>query len=214
MHTHTQMHTHTYTHAHNDTHTHTYTYTEKCFPYVTIPELRAVPVEILSKLPRVPVAYFAEIAKDAKLMSELPLAVRRQVWVQKANPELFKSYILSLIRQYSLQPQMLGLVTGIKGASTKLKKARAANKPLQDIVSACADVAPLYRETLDIIGQAYLDNPSDLALCSLRLQVSFASIVGLFCLTRRSLLRLSSLTTPVIWRCAPSASRYVKRDLL
>ena len=149
---------------------------EKCFPYVTIPELRAVPVEILSKLPRVPVAYFAEIAKDAKLMSELPLAVRRQVWVQKVNPELFKSYILSLIRQYSLQPPLLGLVTGMKGASTKFKKARAANKALQDIVSACADVAPLYRETLDIIGQAYLDNPSDLALCSLRLQLPLAAL--------------------------------------
>ena len=109
-------------------------------------------------------------------MSELPLAVRRQVWVQKVNPELFKSYILSLIRQYSLQPPLLGLVTGMKGASTKFKKARAANKALQDIVSACADVAPLYRETLDIIGQAYLDNPSDLALCSLRLQLPLAAL--------------------------------------
>jgi len=149
---------------------------EKCFPYVTIPELRAVPIEILSKLPRVPVAYFAEIAKDAKLMAELPLAVRRQVWVQKVNPELFKSYILSLIRQYSLQPQMLGLVTGTKGASAKFKKARAANKALQDIVAACADIAPLYRETLDIIGQAYLDDPGDLALCSLRLQLPLAAL--------------------------------------
>ena len=149
---------------------------EKCFPYVTIPELRAVPVEILSKLPRVPVAYFSEIAKDSKLMAELPLAVRRQVWAQKVNPELFRSYILALIRQYALQPQVLGVVTGMKSTSSKLKRARAANKALQDIVAACGDIAPLYRETLDILGQAYLDKPNDLALCSLRLQLPLAAL--------------------------------------
>jgi hypothetical protein len=149
---------------------------EKCFPYVTVPELRAVPIEILSKLPRVPMAYFPEIAKDPKLMSELPLSVRRQVWVQKVNPELFKSYILSLIQQYALQPQVLALVTGVKGASSKLKKARASNKALQDIIAACSDIASLYREALDIIGQAYSDSPANLALCSLRLQLPLAAV--------------------------------------
>jgi len=149
---------------------------EKCFPYISIPELRAVPIKILSKLPRVPVAYISEISKDSNLMSELPLAVRRQVWAQKGNPELFRTYILSLIRLYSLQPQVLGLVTGIKSTSSKMKKARAANKVLQDMVAACADIVSLYRETLDIIGQAYLDRPNDLALCSLRLQLPMAAL--------------------------------------
>jgi hypothetical protein len=149
---------------------------EKCFPYISIPELRAVPVEILSKLPRVPMAYISEIAKDVKLMSELPLAVRRQVWVQKVNPELFKSFILALVRQYAVQPQVLGLVTGVKTSNAKLKKARAVNRPLQDIIAACAENAALYRETLDIIDQAYLDGPTDLALCSLRLQLPLAAV--------------------------------------
>ena len=149
---------------------------EKCFPYISIPELRAVPVEILSKLPRVPMAYTTEISKDAKLMSELPLNVRRQVWAQKVNPELFRSHILALMQQYALQPQVMGLVTGVKSASAKLKKSRASNKPLQDIVAACSDVAPLYRETLDIIAAAYLDNPNDLSLCSLRLQLPLAAL--------------------------------------
>ena len=149
---------------------------EQCFPFISIPELRAVPVEILSKLQRIPRCYICEISKDARVMSELPLALRRQVWAQKVNPELFKSYILPIIRQYALHPQVLGLVTGFKSLSAKIKKARAANKPLQDIIAACADISPLYRETLDIIGQAYLDSPNDLALCSLRLQLPLAAL--------------------------------------
>ena len=117
----------------------------------------------------------SEIAKDGKLMSELPLAVRRQVWTQKANPELFRDYVLSLMQQFALQPVVLGQVSGMRSGSIN-RKARAVNKPLQDLIAACGDNAALYRETVDILGQAYLQNSNNVSLCSLRQHLPLAAL--------------------------------------
>lgn len=52
---------------------------EQVFPYISIPELREIPLAILSGLPRVPASYLSTLAQQPALVAALPLAMRRQV---------------------------------------------------------------------------------------------------------------------------------------
>jgi negative elongation factor B len=52
---------------------------EISFPYVGIPELRAVPLAVLDKLQPVPANFLKQLATDVELFGDLPRGVQRQV---------------------------------------------------------------------------------------------------------------------------------------
>lgn len=52
---------------------------EMSFPFISIPELRAVPLAVLGRLAPVPAAYLRQLATDKEVFPELPEGVQRQV---------------------------------------------------------------------------------------------------------------------------------------
>jgi hypothetical protein len=52
---------------------------ERVFPYISVPELRELPLALLAGLPRVPASYLLTLAQSPALVGELPVSVRRQV---------------------------------------------------------------------------------------------------------------------------------------
>ena len=52
---------------------------ERVFPYISVPELRELPLALLAGLPRVPASYLLTLAQSPTLVAELPVPVRRQV---------------------------------------------------------------------------------------------------------------------------------------
>lgn len=52
---------------------------EMSFPFISIPELRAVPLAVLGRLQPVPAAYLRQLATDKDVFPELPEGVQRQV---------------------------------------------------------------------------------------------------------------------------------------
>ena len=58
---------------------------ERCFPYISVPELREVPLHLFSALPRIPVSYLNTLAQSPDIFAELPIAVKRQVWAADAG---------------------------------------------------------------------------------------------------------------------------------
>ena len=53
---------------------------EVSFPYIKLPELRAIPLEVLGKLNPVPAAILKQISDDAELFDTLPSSVQHQVF--------------------------------------------------------------------------------------------------------------------------------------
>ena len=53
------------------------------FRYVTIEELRAVPLAVLERLKPVPSSYLKQISRDVELFRRLPVEVQRQCWELK-----------------------------------------------------------------------------------------------------------------------------------
>lgn len=51
---------------------------EASFPYIKLPELRAIPLEVLGKLNPVPAAILKQISDDAELFDTLPTSVQHQ----------------------------------------------------------------------------------------------------------------------------------------
>ena len=55
--------------------------TQLSFPFIGLPDLRAVPLAVLDRLRPVPAAFLKQLPQDPELFRELPVGVQRQVWV-------------------------------------------------------------------------------------------------------------------------------------
>lgn len=51
----------------------------RSFPYIGVPELRDIPLSIISQLHPVPPEFLSQLAKDKELFSDLPASVQNQV---------------------------------------------------------------------------------------------------------------------------------------
>lgn len=51
----------------------------RSFPFIGIPELRDIPLTIISRLHPVPPEFLSQLAKDKDLFSDLPAPVQNQV---------------------------------------------------------------------------------------------------------------------------------------
>ncbi|EKX46109.1 hypothetical protein GUITHDRAFT_163104 [Guillardia theta CCMP2712] len=147
---------------------------EKCFPYISIPELRDIPLTLFSNLNKVPVSYLVTLAQSPDLVKELPLSVRRQVWANEPDKALFRKEFNGLLNSYRMQSKTLGVVNGLSNVSTNQKKARAASKVLQEMVAILGDFQELYTQALKIIEVEYRTNPLTSYLSTLRLHLPLA----------------------------------------
>lgn len=58
---------------------------QSSFAFIGIPELRVIPLTVLSRLKPVPTTFLKQLAQDPELFAELPSAVQRQVWELDKN---------------------------------------------------------------------------------------------------------------------------------
>jgi hypothetical protein len=54
---------------------------DKCYPYISFPELSSVPFSIMKNLPEVPIPYLQNIAQIRHLYDKCPLEIQQQVWL-------------------------------------------------------------------------------------------------------------------------------------
>lgn len=58
---------------------------ESSFAFIGIPDLRVIPLTVLSRLQPVPTTFLKQLSQDAELFQELPSTVQRQVWELDKN---------------------------------------------------------------------------------------------------------------------------------
>jgi hypothetical protein len=89
----------------------------KCFKYISIPELRDLPLAIFSNLPKIPSSYLVQFAltENKELFMELPISVKRQVWSLDAQSghDLFAGHVTRLAMQYAAQARVRASCTGV-----------------------------------------------------------------------------------------------------
>ena len=54
---------------------------ERSFAYIGVPELRDIPLTIITQLQPVPPEFLSQLAKDKDLFSDLPASVQNQVCI-------------------------------------------------------------------------------------------------------------------------------------
>jgi negative elongation factor B len=74
---------------------------EETFPYITIPDLRAVPLAVLDRLRPVPSTFLKQLAADREIFWELPIGVQRQAW--ELDKKLLRTHALSLVSAYTYE---------------------------------------------------------------------------------------------------------------
>ena len=72
---------------------------EETFPYITIPDVRAVPLAVLDRLRPVPATFLKQLAADREIFWELPLGVQRQTW--EMDKKLLQTHALPLVAGYT-----------------------------------------------------------------------------------------------------------------
>lgn len=69
------------------------------FPYIALPDLKDIPLTVLTLVRPVPASFLKQIAADADLFTELPIGVQRQVrpqhckigWIVEGTRRMFGS---------------------------------------------------------------------------------------------------------------------------
>jgi len=74
---------------------------EETFPYITIPDLRAIPLAVLDRLRPVPSTFLKQLAADREIFWELPIGVQRQAW--ELDKKLLRTHALSLLSAYTYE---------------------------------------------------------------------------------------------------------------
>jgi negative elongation factor B len=74
---------------------------EETFPYITIPDLRAIPLAVLDRLRPVPSTFLKQLAADREIFWELPIGVQRQAW--ELDKKLLRTHALSLVSAYTYE---------------------------------------------------------------------------------------------------------------
>ena len=97
----------------------------KCFKYISIPELRDLPLAIFSNLPKIPSSYLVQFAltENKELFMELPISVKRQVWSLDAQSghDLFAGHVTRLAMQYASQARVRASCTGTVHTNNRCK---------------------------------------------------------------------------------------------
>jgi len=147
----------------------------KCFRYISIPELRDIPLAIFCELPRIPSSYLLTLAQSQELFAHLPIRVKRQVWSLEANNNLFTAHITSLAALYASQSRVRCVCSGLSAPPGNPRRVRSENKALQEFAATIGDSHLLFGRVLQILRSLYQDSQAcDASLCSLRLHLPLA----------------------------------------
>mmetsp|Transcript_15476 Transcript_15476/g.43334 ORF Transcript_15476/g.43334 Transcript_15476/m.43334 type:complete len:687 (+) Transcript_15476:362-2422(+) len=78
---------------------------ESSFAFIGIPDLRAIPLAVLSRLEPVPATFLKQLSIDRELFNELPNGVQRQVW--ELDRKLLQQHALPKVMEYAQEPAII-----------------------------------------------------------------------------------------------------------
>lgn len=61
------------------------------FPYIRFPELKAIPIAVLQKIPKIPTRFIKVLKENQDIFTSLPIEVKRQIW--EVDIELFRKHV-------------------------------------------------------------------------------------------------------------------------
>jgi len=156
---------------------------EETFPFIGIPELRAVPLAVLDKLYPIPVNFVKQLAMDNEVFWALPARVQRQIW--GLDKKLLQMHALSLINAYKYEMatwmQTLNMDVGVEETphpQLSRKMLRKGSASLSSLTSMVGSDPRLYKCITDIFTMRFDDRDSSIyvgmkesALCACKTQL-------------------------------------------
>lgn len=156
---------------------------EETFPFIGIPELRAVPLAVLDKLYPIPVNFVKQLAMDNEVFWALPARVQRQIW--GLDKKLLQMHALSLINAYKYEMatwmQTLNMDVGLEEPShpqLSRKMLRKGSSSLASLTSMVGSDPRLYKCITEIFTMRFDDRDSSIyvgmkesSLCACKTQL-------------------------------------------
>lgn len=144
---------------------------EETFPFISIHQLRAVPLAVLDRLYPIPVNFVKQLAMDTDVFWELPSRVQRQVWM--LDKKLLQRHALSFIAAYKYEREtwLQGLNMEIGMSSSKAdqidpqpprKRIRKMSPALCRLAEMVGSNPDLYRSVNGIFTAKYGDRESSI----------------------------------------------------
>ena len=133
---------------------------DRCFRYVGgDPQLRAVCLQIMQKLPSIDDKYLRPLSENLDLYNSCPLGVKQQIW--QTNQGLFGEAVSPLLDQYISDKESLlfGVQDKSKNSPSFLSiqpKVRRQNSVIQELVSMLGTSATLYTTLLQFLRTLFL----------------------------------------------------------
>eukprot|EP00164_Ancoracysta_twista_P011516 GFYU01017761.1.p1 GENE.GFYU01017761.1~~GFYU01017761.1.p1 ORF type:complete len:790 (+),score=160.78 GFYU01017761.1:340-2370(+) len=145
---------------------------EKTFPYVSFPELREIPLTVLSKLKSIPVVYLDKLSSSEDIYEALPMEVRRQIW--ETNEDRFRDEVYKLFTQYADEKKLQTAANELMEKIRTEPRLRRMNNPiLQNLVKTIGNSERLYNTTLKFLRSLYVKTANPI-FCTLRAEILMA----------------------------------------
>ncbi|KAF0981047.1 hypothetical protein FDP41_012835 [Naegleria fowleri] len=117
---------------------------EQIFPYIGFEELRPIVYTLLKRMEQIPVTFLQQLQANTEIFKNLPIEVKRQVWVNDEN--LFIKHISTLLKKYDVpQIHRTDLLSGYK---IDPKKKREKNQTLTSMINILGKDPILYHRVL------------------------------------------------------------------
>eukprot|EP00047_Mylnosiga_fluctuans_P006705 m.248591 g.248591 ORF g.248591 m.248591 type:complete len:568 (-) comp15767_c0_seq1:140-1843(-) len=138
----------------------------KTYPYVSSPELRAVPFGILQRmclLGNIPVDVSKSLAETPRVFELAPIEIKRQVW--EANSKLFTQTMLRVLRVYCTETPYAAM--NMDDLRRVLPQARYHDSALVSILDLIGQSKELYNSFLAILRTQFFKG-AERVYCTLR----------------------------------------------
>jgi hypothetical protein len=160
---------------------------QKSFRYIAIEELRLIPVALLMRFDKIPNLYLEQLAGNLELVTQLPIAIKRQVW--EFSPPVFKAHIKVLFDEYVNDAEkwkvyaevftratdlvdILGTISSAYGSETKAKakNRRDVDHVLKKLLEFIGSSKILYYSAVELIRDLF-GQTSNVLYALLRMEI-------------------------------------------
>lgn len=147
---------------------------DQCFPFIHVPTLRPVVMEVMKHLPKVPEECLEQLANDPKLYEECSIEVKRQIWVK--HHALFGDAVGPLLNQYVEAKYNVLFSTEPLNSHTFFSvpsKIRRQNNVVQSLAKMIGKSLELYNLVLQFLRTLFL-RTKEVHYCTLRSELLMA----------------------------------------
>ncbi|KAL9647174.1 hypothetical protein ABK040_004890 [Willaertia magna] len=126
---------------------------EQVFPYIGFDELRPIAYALLKRMPQIPNKFLIQLT-NPEIFKNLPIEVKRQVWVNDEN--LFIKHISSLLKKYDT-PQLYKY-DYLNVIKIDPKKKREKNQTLSNMINILGKNVLLYHRVLNYCRNQFIQS--------------------------------------------------------